>query len=256
MRQKIAIFWYVSIVYSLDICEIGLVTKHSAKTFVERIYAFEKALIRKGRSNHCEASRVTSSDLNIDEEINFTSETGDKIQLSENLSLDSLNGKVEFSNEIVYIRNKILKPTAKILTSNFTHGSTNGMLSLKCNDHKFKSESHCHFSGLNQIVKENGEKITIFHEICLIKIQHLNMNTLVMKNNNVTMKWRYFDDVELASYEDEDTITIIAKFEDKEKIVQIDKVTSFQVQLFLYYFLFLLVEKTLCRKLGISISIL
>ena len=130
MRHKIAIFWYVSVVYSLDICEIGLVTKHSAKTFVERIYAFEKALIRKGRSNHCEASRVTSSDLNIDEEINFTSETGDKIQLSENLSLDSLNGKVEFSNEIVYIRNKILKPTAKISTSNFTHGSTNGMLSL------------------------------------------------------------------------------------------------------------------------------
>ena len=41
------------------------------------------------------------------------------------------------------------------------------------------------------------------------------MNTLVMKNNNVTIKWRYFDDEELASYEDEDTITIIAKFEDK-----------------------------------------
>ena len=58
------------------------------------------------------------------------------------------------------------------------------------------------------------------------------MNTLVMKNNNVTMKWRYFDDVELASYEDEDTITIIAKFEDKEKIVQIDKVTSYPIQWF------------------------
>ena len=127
MRRKIAIFWYVSIVYSFDICERGLVTKHSAKTFVQRVYAFEKALIRKGRNKHCEASKVTSSDLNIDEEINFTSETGDKIQPSKNLSLDSLNGKIEFSNEIVYIRNKILKPTAKISTSNFTHGSTNGM---------------------------------------------------------------------------------------------------------------------------------
>ena len=81
------------------------------------------------------------------------------------------------------------------------------------------------------------------------------MNTLVMKNNNVTMKWRYFDDVELASYEDEDTITIIAKFEDKEKIVQIDKVST-NVTILLYYILLLLVERTLCRKLRISISIL
>ena len=64
------------------------------------------------------------------------------------------------------------------------------------------------------------------------------MNTLIMKNNNVTIKWRYFDDEELASYEDEDTITIIARFEDKEKILQIDKVTSFQIQLYLYYWQF------------------
>ena len=79
MKRKIAIFWYVSIVYSFDICERGLVTKHSAKTFVQRIYAFEEAFTRKGRSNHCEAIRVTSSDLNIDEKINFSSETEDKI---------------------------------------------------------------------------------------------------------------------------------------------------------------------------------
>ena len=41
------------------------------------------------------------------------------------------------------------------------------------------------------------------------------MNLLVMKDNNVTMKWRYFDDIELATYEDEETVTVIAKFADK-----------------------------------------
>ena len=74
------------------------------------------------------------------------------------------------------------------------------------------------------------------------------MNTLVMKDNNVTMKWRYFDDIELASYEDEETITVIAKFKDKEKIVQIDKVTLYSIQLFVLLYSFFTCRENTMQK--------
>lgn len=74
------------------------------------------------------------------------------------------------------------------------------------------------------------------------------MNTLVMKDNNVTMKWRYFDDIELASYEDEETITVIAKFKDKEKIVQIDKVTLYPIQLFVLLYSFFTCRENTMQK--------
>ena len=74
------------------------------------------------------------------------------------------------------------------------------------------------------------------------------MNTLVMKDNNVTMKWRYFDDIELASYEDEETITVIAKFKEKEKIVQIDKVTLYQIQLFVLLYSFFTCRENTMQK--------
>ena len=74
------------------------------------------------------------------------------------------------------------------------------------------------------------------------------MNTLVMKDNNVTMKWRYFDDIELASYEDEETITVIAKFKDKEKIVQIDKVTLYPIQLFVLLYSFITCRENTMQK--------